>query len=120
MANFANSKQEFKHDFFALNMNDLEAKLDTIPLYDIIDLSRDELDEETKLILDKYANESENHWKDRLGQGANYETLEDVNQKIIKTLTVKTETVQDSKSKCVREDNKEDEDLEDWLNDYLN
>ena len=41
MANFSNSKQEFKHDLFALNMNDLEAKLDTIPLYDIIDLSQD-------------------------------------------------------------------------------
>ena len=117
MANFSNSKQEFKHDLFALNMNDLEAKLDTIPLYDIIDLSQDELDEETKSILDRYASESENHWKDRINQGTDYETLEDVNQKIIKTLTVKPE------SKCQslgEDDKKEDEDLEDWLNDYLN
>ena len=117
MANFVKSKQEFNHDLFALNINDLEAKLDTVPLYNIIELDSEELDEETKSILDNYASESQCHWKDRSNRGQDYETLEDVQQKIIKTLTVKTECT----SQNVKESSKkEDEELEDWLNDYLN
>lgn len=36
--------QEYHQDLFALNMTDLEAKLDAIPLYDIIDFRIEDLD----------------------------------------------------------------------------
>ena len=36
--------QEYHQDLFALNMTDLEAKLDAIPLYDIIDFRVEDLD----------------------------------------------------------------------------
>ena len=36
--------QEYNHDLFALNMTDLEAKLDAIPLYNIIDFREEDID----------------------------------------------------------------------------
>lgn len=110
--------QEYNHDLFALNMTDLEAKLDAIPLYNIIDFREEDIDEATKQILDSYAKEGQQHWNDRLRKGDAFETLEDVTKKIVDTLKEKPKAPEENQAQSVPKGDEEDE-LEDWLNDYL-
>jgi len=110
--------QEYNHDLFALNMTDLEAKLDAIPLYNIIDFREEDIDEGTKQILDSYAKEGQQHWNDRLRRGDTFETLEDVTKKIVDTLKEKPKAPEENQAQSVPKGDEEDE-LEDWLNDYL-
>jgi len=110
--------QEYNHDLFALNMTDLEAKLDAIPLYNIIDFREEDIDEGTKQILDSYAKEGQQHWNDRLRKGDAFETLEDVTKKIVDTLKEKPKAPEENQAQSVPKGDEEDE-LEDWLNDYL-
>ena len=45
--------QEFNNDFFALNLNSLESKIDCIPLYKVLQIEKEDL-EDVGLISDFY------------------------------------------------------------------
>ena len=83
------------------------------------------IQEGTKEILDNYAKEGEANWNDRLRKGDAFETLEDVNKKIVETLKLKSPKEEESVTsglkdpESVVQKGKEEDELEDWLNDYL-
>ena len=96
------------------------------------------IQEATKQILDSYAKEGQQHWNDRLRKGDAFETLEDVTKKIVDTLKEKPKAPEENQAQSVPKGEKkheyfqsfcililfmllgdEEDELEDWLNDYL-
>jgi len=120
-----NRVQDFNSEFFALNLNNLETKISCVPLHQLLSISEEDLDEETVRQLNQYAQQSQENYQEKFKD--DYEPVEDVSKRLIENLKVRPKAddepkklqIQDATSKNNAKAKSEDDDLEDWLEDYL-
>ena len=82
-----NKYQEFNGEFFALNLNNLDSKIDCLPWHKVLEMDEEDLDEKTVMKFEKYAEQSRELFSKKAQE--NFESVEEINKKIVETLKVK-------------------------------